>query len=239
MAETQARERLATEAASLEGRLEELGAQLAGGEVAHRELTSRLEERERQRERSESERLAEKNDLMGRVAGLEQSLLQRQDDVRIAVDAGAEKERDLRGAQQKIARLEGLLSQGAREINELARTIDERENTISRLEADLHARHDAAAVLERSVRRLAEIDTGMAGLERLLVSKADGNAPSSSEAQAPAVSPDSDGAVNPSRRMVEAIGGDKPPYPARRVETTIAQSDSSDTQLEPRVSGPS
>jgi predicted nucleic acid-binding Zn-ribbon protein len=289
MAETQARERLATEAVSLEGRLEELGAQLAGGEVARRELTSRLEEeraattrlredvataaargdqaltelnardkriaelerlvsahletvagleeRERQRERSESDLLAEKNDLVGRAAALEQSLLQRQDDVRIAVEAGAEKERDLRGAQQKIARLEGLLSEAAREINELASAIDARENTISRLEADLHPRHDAAAVLERSVRRLAEIDTGMAGLERLLVSTADGNAPSSSDGQAPAVSPDSDGAV-PSRRMVDAIGGDKPPYPARRVETTIDQSDSSDIQIQPRVTRP-
>ena len=41
LAETQARERLAAEAVSLEGRIEELGAQLAAGEVAHRELTSR------------------------------------------------------------------------------------------------------------------------------------------------------------------------------------------------------
>ena len=176
---------------------------------------------------------------MGRAAALEQSLLQRQDDVRIAVEASAEKERDLRGAQQKIARLEGLLSAAAHEIDELARVIDARENTISRLKADLHTRHDADAVLERSVRRLAEIDTGMAGLERLLVSTADGNAASSSEGQAPAVSPDSDGAVNPSRRMVDAIGGDKPPYPARRVETPIAESDSSDSKAQPVLSRPS
>lgn len=288
LAETQARERLATEAASLESRLEELGEQLAKGEVAHRELTSRLEEeraaatqlredaasaaargdqalaelnardkriaelerlisahhetvarleeRERQHERSASKLLAEKNDLVERAAALEQSLVQRQDEVRIAVEAGAERERDLRTAQQKVARLEGLLSEAAREIDELASAIDARENTISRLEADLHSRHDAAAALERSVRRLAEIDTGMAGLERSLVSTADENAPSSSEGQAPAVSPDSEGALNPSRRMVDAIVGDKPPYPARKVETTIAQPDSSDIQ--PRVTRP-
>jgi chromosome segregation ATPase len=239
LAETQARERLAAEAMSLKGRIEELGTQLAASEVAHRELTSRLEEREREHERSESELLAEKNDLVGRVEALEQSLLQRQDDVRIAVEASAEKERDLRGAQQKIAKLEGLLSAGAREIDELARAIDARENTISRLEANLHARHDADAVLERSVRRLAEIDTGMAGLERLLVSTADGNAASSSEGQAPAVSPDSDGAVNPSRRMVDAIGGDKPPYPARRVETPIAERNTASRDSRGSLRGPS
>jgi septal ring factor EnvC (AmiA/AmiB activator) len=234
LTETQARERLAAEAATLEGRLEKLKAQLAEGEVAHRELTSRLEERERQHD----ELLAAKNDLVGRAAELEQTLVQRQNDVRSAVEAGAEKERDLRSAQQKIARLEGLLSEAAREIDELASAIDARESTISRLEADLRARHDAAAVLERSVRRLAEIDTGMAGLERMLVSTTDENAASSSEGHEGTAPDGSDGAVNPSRRMVEAIVGDKPPYPARKVETTIAQSDSIEVQIQPHATRP-
>jgi chemotaxis protein MotB len=288
VSETQARERLAAEAISLESRLKELGEQLAGREVEHRELTSRLEDeraaatrlrqdvasaatrgdqalaeldardkriaelehvvsarqeaiaglegRERQRERSESDLLAAKRDLVGRVAALEKNLSQREDDVRVAVERGAERERDLRAAQQKIAKLEGLLSASAREIDALVRTVDERENTILRLEADLHARHDDDAVLERSVRRLAEIDSVMADLEQS-IEPADESAKSSSEGQVPAVSPDSHGPVNPGRKMVDAIVGDKPPYPARKVDTTV-RSDSSDMQIQPRVSRP-
>jgi signal transduction histidine kinase len=157
---------------------------------------------------------------------------------RIAVEASAERERDLSSARQKIARLDSLLSHSAHEIDELARAIDTREDTISRLEARLHARNDDAAVLERSVRRLAKIDAGIADLERSLVSTADENAPSSNEGQAPAASPDSGGAVNPSRRIVDAVVGDKPPYPARKVQTTVAESDSSDIEIPPRVNRP-
>lgn len=241
MAETQARERLANEAADLESRLEELGARLTAGEVGHRELTSRLED-----ERAAATRLRE--DVASAVARGDQALAEvdaRDKRIaeleRIAVEADAERQRDLSSAQQKIARLDGLLSQSAREIDELARAIDAREDTISRLEARLHARNDDAAALERSVRRLAEIDAGIADLERSLVPTADENAPSSSEGQAPAVSPDSGGAVNPSRKMVDAIVGDKPPYPARRAQTTVAQSeesDSSDIESAPRVNRP-
>jgi len=238
MAETQAREQLANEAVDLESRLEELGAQLAAGEVAHRELTSRLEDERAAATRlredvasaaaRDNRALAELNARDQRIAELE----------RIAVEASAERERDLSSARQKIARLDSLLSHSAHEIDELARAIDTREDTISRLEARLHARNDDAAVLERSVRRLAKIDAGIADLERSLVSTADENAPSSNEGQAPAASPDSGGAVNPSRRIVDAVVGDKPPYPARKVQTTVAESDSSDIEIPPRVNRP-
>jgi chromosome segregation ATPase len=210
-------------------------AELDGAIAAQLEIIAGLEERERQGERSKSELLAEKNDLVGRAAALEQTLLERQDAVRIAVEAGAESERDLRKAQQKIARLEGLASEAAREINELAAAVDARDSTISRLEADARARDAAAGALERSVRRLAEIDAGIAGLEHLLVSTAD---TASSEGQAPAVSANSDSAANPSRKMIDAVGGDRPPYPARKVETTKAHADPSDVPGQPRVSRP-
>jgi chromosome segregation ATPase len=237
MAEARARDELADEAVDLESRLEELEAQLAAGEVANKELTSRLED-----ERAAATRLRE--DVASAVARGDQAVAEvnaRDKRIaeleRIAVEAGAERERERSSAQQKIARLDGLLSASAREIDELARAIDAREDTISQLEARLHARNDDAAVLERRVRRLAEIDAGIAHLERSLVPTADENTPSASEGEAPAASPDSGGAVNSSRKMVDAIVGDKPPYPARKVQT-VPQSDSADVQLPPRVNRP-
>lgn len=288
MAERKERERLATEAANLESRLEELGAQLAERKTAHREVMGRLEderaaatqlqadvasatargdravgelnardervtelerlvlardetiagleERLRERERSESELLALKNDLVGRAAALEQSLLQRQEELRIAVEAGAEQERDFHNAHQEITRLEALLREAGHEINELVAAIEARESTISQLEADLRARQNAVDVLERSVRRLADIGTSMDGLDRLLVSMADETAGTHvlarSEGQAAAVSPDRNGAAAPSRKMVVAIDGDdQTTYPLSKGEMTIGRSNASDIQI--------
>jgi septal ring factor EnvC (AmiA/AmiB activator) len=288
MAETKARERLSTEAAALERRLEELGGQLGERETAHRELMGRLEEeraaatqlradlasataradralgelsardervvelerlvlardetiagleeRLRERERSETELLAQKDDLAGRVAALERNLSQRQDELRLAVEVGAEQEREFQNAQQKITRLEGLLREAANEINKLVVAIEARETTISRLEVNLRARQDAVEVLERSVRRLADIGTSIDGLDRLLVPTANETAGTHvlprSERQAAALLPDPNGAEAPSRKMVIAIDGDdQTTYPLRKGEVTIGRSDASDIQI--------
>jgi len=136
----------------------------------------------------------------------------------------------LRSDAQKIAKLEGLLSQAAHQIDELADVIDTHEHTISRLEAASDARREAAAAIERSVRKLAEIDNGIiADLERF-ASTADEGAPG--EAQAP----DADAVAAPSRKIVDAVMIDKPPYPARKVDSPVAPSDPS--QIQPRIRQP-
>jgi chromosome segregation ATPase len=281
LAETMSRERLWTEAADLGRRLEELGAQLAERETAHRELKRRLkeeraaatqlrahvasatargdqalgelnardrrvaqldllvlardetiaglEQRVRARERAEGELLAKKNDLEGRAAALELEL-------RLAIEGGAQKDRDFRYGQQKIRRLEGLLREAAHEIDGLVTAIEEHERTISSLEADLRARQDAVAILERSVRRLDDIGTSVEGLDRLLVSTAgevvDTHVPPESEVEPAATLPHWNGVATPGRKMVVAIDGEeRTTYPLRNGETTIGRSDANDIQI--------
>jgi chromosome segregation ATPase len=204
--------------------------------LARDETIAGLEERLRERERVEGELLAERNDLAGRAAVLEQSLSERQQEIRLAVEGGAQKQRDLSNAQQKITRLEGLLRESAREIDELVAAIEEHEGKILRLEADVRARQDAAGILERSVRRLDEIGTSVEGLDRLLVSMAGEvvgtHVPPESEGLAAAASPDWNGVVTPGRKMVVAIDGkEQTTYPLRKGETTIGRSDASDIQI--------
>ena len=204
--------------------------------LARDETVAGLEQGLRAREIAEAGLLAKNNDLEARAAALEQSLSERQEELRLAVESGVKKDRDVRNAQRKITRVEGLLREAAHEIDELVTTIEERERTISSLEADLCERQDAVRILERSARRLDHLDASMEGLDRLLVSTAgevvDAQVPPESEVEAAAPLPDWNGVATPGRKMVVAIDGkEQTTYPLHNGVTTIGRSDGSDIQI--------
>jgi predicted nucleic acid-binding Zn-ribbon protein len=241
-AATQLRADLATATARGEQALGELNArnqrvaQLELLVLSRDETIAGLEQRLRVRERAEDELLATKSDLEGRAAALEQSLSERQEQLRLAVEDNAKKDRDFGDAQEKITRVEGLLREAGHEIDDLVTAVEEHERTISSLEADLRARQDAVGILARSVRCLDNIGTSMEGLDRLLVSTAgevvDTHVPPESEVEAAAALPDWNGVAKPSRKMVVAIDGkEQTTYPLRNGETTIGRSDASDIQI--------
>jgi chromosome segregation ATPase len=122
--------------------------------LARDETIAGLVRRLRARDRAEAELLAGKKDVEGHAAALELEL-------RLAVEASAQKERDCRNAQQKVARVEGLLREASHEIDDLVTAIEEKERTILSLEADLRARQDAVGMIERGDGRLDDIDTGV------------------------------------------------------------------------------
>ncbi len=197
--------------------------------LARDETITGLEQRLEARERAEGELLAKKNDLEGHAAALELEL-------RLAVEGGAQKDRDFRNAQQKVTRLEGLMREAGHEIDELVTAIEEHERTISSLETELRERQDAVGILARSVRSLDDIGTSMEGLDRLLVSTAGEvvytHVPPESEVAAAATLPDSNGVAMPGGKVVVAIDGkEQTTYPLRNGETTIGRSDASDIQI--------
>jgi chromosome segregation ATPase len=177
-AETNARKRLASEAAELQRRLVKLVAQVAERDTAHRDVERRLEEERAAATQLRADiasataradrALGESNALAERVAALERALSARQEELRVAVEGGAQKERDLHAAEEKIARLEGLLREAGHEVDELVTAIEQHESKIDRLEADLREKQDAIALLDGSIRRLDPIgvDTGSEGLDR-------------------------------------------------------------------------
>jgi chromosome segregation ATPase len=139
-AETNARKRLATEAADLQRRLVKLVAQVAERETAHRDVERRLEE-----ERAAAAQL-------------------RTD----AATAAARGDRELHAAEEKITRLEGLLREAAHDVDELVTAMEERESKIARLEAELRDRQAAIALLDGSLHRLdpVGVDSGTESLDR-------------------------------------------------------------------------
>jgi chromosome segregation ATPase len=113
--------------------------------LARDETIAGLQRRLRSRERAEDELLAQKNDLEAQTEALAL-------EVRLAAEAGAKTERDSRDAQQKVVRFEALLREAGQQIDDLFTAIEEKENQILSLEADLRARQDAVGVLQRSAR---------------------------------------------------------------------------------------
>jgi chromosome segregation ATPase len=127
--------------------------------LARDETIAGLEQRLRARDRAKEALLARTNDLEGRAAALEL-------EVGLAAEAGSQKERDFGKVQQKVWRLEGLLREAGREIDDLVTAIEAREETILSLEADLRASENVVATLESSARRLNVIDLSIKGLDR-------------------------------------------------------------------------
>jgi chromosome segregation ATPase len=204
--------------------------------LARDETIAGFEQCLRTRERAEAELLATKNDIERRAAALEQSVSERQEQLRLAVEDSAKKDRDFRNAQDQVTRVEGLLREAGHEINDLVNAIEEHERTISSLEADLRARQDAVGILARSVRCLDNIGTSMEGLDRLLVSSTgevvDTHVQAESEVEAAATLPNWNGVAKPGRKMVVAIDGkERTTYPLRNGETIIGRSDASDIQI--------
>ena len=106
------------------------------------------------RDRAEGELVASKNDLEAHAAALEL-------EVRLAVEAGAQKERDCRNAQQKVTRVEALLREAGHDIDDLVTAIEGKERTILSLEADLRASQDAPGMVERSAGHVDDVDTSV------------------------------------------------------------------------------
>jgi chromosome segregation ATPase len=179
-AETNSRKRLATEAAGLQRRLVKLVAQVAERDTAHREVERRLEEDRAAAAQLRTElanatargdrALAETNDLADRVASLERSLAAREEELRAAVEAGTKKDRELHAAGQRITRLEGLLREAARDVDEFVTAMEEHESKISQLEAELRDSRASIALLDGTVHRLDPmgVDSAKETLDRSL-----------------------------------------------------------------------